>query len=214
MVKKLKKKESGQALIEILVAVVIAGIIIGGVAMTIGSSLSTGKKARYVTAATNIAQENIEAVKLLGASSWIDLYCPPVGTCPGSKTSSNHYKMVFADSAWQMELGEATSTVENVLYTYYFYIDNVYRNDNGDIVESGGDEDPSTQKITIIVSWSGAEDFSISEYLMRTTSAYLKDFNWLDGSTDDEPYTSSSGNYSTTSGDVIIDSNRAIELDI
>lgn len=207
-------QEGGQVLVEILVAIVVAGIIIGGVVTIIGTSITTGKKNKQLTTATNISQETIEAVKLIGESSWIDLYCPPLGSCPGGKTSSNHYKMTFANNSWTMSLGEATTTIENIEYTYYFYIDDVYRNDSGDIVTSGGDEDPSTQKITVAVSWQGGTDFSISEYVMRTTSAYFKDFNWSDGSLNDGPYTSSSGNYSTTSGDIIIDSDRSIKLSI
>jgi len=205
--------QKGQALAEVLIAVVIAGIVIGGIVSTIGTSLITSKKTKQVTAATGLAQEDIEAVKAIASSNWLTIYCPPAGSCPGNKGSSNHYKIVLSDGSWQIQSGEATSTIDELVYTHYFYLDNVNRDEGGDIVESGGTEDPSTQKVTTMITWSGETNFTMSEYLTRATSAYFHDFNWSSGNLGDGPYTYSSGIYSTTSGDVIIE-NSAIKLNL
>jgi len=212
-IKPYNKRQLGQVLAEILVAVVIAGIVIGGIAGTIGTSLITSKKVKQITAATGLAQQDIEAAKAVAESSWLSIYCPPSGTCPGNKGQSNHYKAVLSGGAWQVQSGEATSTIDNLIYTHYFYIENVNRDEGGDIVVSGGTEDPSTQKITVMVTWSGETNFTMAEYLMRTTSSYFRDFNWSSGNLGEGPYTSSQGKYSTTSGDVMID-NSAIKLNI
>lgn len=212
---KLMFRQKGQVLIEILVAIVVAGVIIGGVASTIGTSLVASKKNKQITSATGIAQQDIEAIKSLAESNWNLIYCPPAGSCPGNKTSANHYQPAYSSGTWQMQSGEATTTLDSVIYTHYFYLDNVYRNDNGDIVTSGGDEDPSTQKITAVVTWSNSPDFSLSEYMMRHTSSSFRDLNWTSGNFGIGPYTVGSGNYSTTSGDVLINSStKVIKLNI
>jgi len=206
------KAQLGQVLAEILIAIVIAGIVIGGIAGTIGTSVITSKKTRQITAATGLAQQDIEAAKAVAESSWLSIYCPPSGTCPGNKGPSNHYKAVLSGGSWQIQSGEATSTIDALTYTHYFYIENVNRDEGGDI-KTDGTEDPSTQKITVMVTWSGETNFTMAEYLMRTTSSYFRDFNWSSGNLGEGPYTSSQGKYSTTSGDVMID-NSAIKLNI
>jgi len=201
--------QKGQALAEVLIAVVIAGIMIGGIVSTIGTSLITGKKTRQVTAATGLAQEDTEAIKTIASSNWLTVYCPPAGSCPGNKGSSNHYKIVLSDGTWQVQSGVATSTVDGVVYTHYFYLDNVNRDEGGDIAESGT-EDPSTQKAAVVVTWSGETNFTISEYIMRVTSASFRDFNWSFNNFGEGPYTYSQGTYSTSSNIAI--SSSSIEL--
>jgi len=191
--------QKGQVLAEVLIAVVIAGIVIGGIVSTIGTSLITSKKTKQITAATGLVQEDTEAIKSIASSNWLTVYCPPAGSCPGNKGSSNHYKIVLSDGTWQVQSGEATSTVDGLDYTHYFYLDNVNRGEDGGIVESGGTEDPSTQKATIMVTWAGETNFTMSEYLTRATSAYFHDFNWSFDKFGEGPYTHSQGTYSTSS---------------
>lgn len=198
-------KEKGQVLAEILVAIVVAGIIIGGIAGTIGTSFFAGRKTRQITAASGLAQQTMEAIKTVAESNWFLLYCPPNGNCPGNKGSSYHYKVVTVSSGWEFQGGEATTTIDQIVYTSYFYIENVNRNESGDIVSSGGFDDPSTQKVTVVVSWEGS-NISLVEYLMRTTSASFSDFNWLPEKINDGPYSISQGYYSTTTGDVRVES--------
>jgi len=200
------KNQKGQMLVEILVAVVIAGIVIGGVAGIIGVSLVTSKKTKQVTVANGLAQQDMEAIKTLAQSSWINLYCPPSGTCPGDKGVTSTYSVILSDNSWEFQSGVATTTVDGLDFGHYFYIENVERDEGGDIVDSGGDEDPSTQKVTVYITWSGGgSEFSVSEYIMRFGSAYFVDRGWLEGNLNDGPYTRSMGTYSTSSGDINIE---------
>lgn len=198
------KTQKGQMLIEILVAVVIAGIVIGGVATIIGTSLVTGKKTKQVTVANGLAQQEMEAIKTLAQSSWINLYCPPSGTCPGNKDVTSTYNVILSGGSWVFQSGVATTTVDGLDFGHYFYVENVNRDSGGDIVTSGGDEDPSTQKVTVYIVWSGGSEFSVSEYIMRTGSAFFIDRGWTSGNLNDGPYTRSAGTYSTSSGDIYI----------
>jgi type II secretory pathway pseudopilin PulG len=208
--------QKGQVLAEVLIAVVIAGIVIGGIASTIGTSLITSKRTKQITAATALAQEDTEAIKSIASSNWLTVYCPPADSGCGNKGSGYPYSIVLpeSDRTWHVQSGEATSTPDagGVVYTHYFYLDNVNRGGDGGIVGSGGTEDPSTQKATVVVTWSGESEtnpFTMSEYLMRVTSASFRDFNWsfID---DQGTYTYSQGAYSTSSNIAIPSS--SIEL--
>lgn len=205
-------KEKGQVLAEILVAIVVAGIIIGGIAGTIGTSFFAGRKTRQITAASGLAQQTMEAIKTVAESNWFLLYCPPNGNCPANKGSAYHYKVVATSGGWEFQIGEATTTIDQVVYTSYFYVENVNRNEGGDIVSNGGLEDPSTQKVSVVVSWEGAS-ISLGEYIMRLTSASFSDFNWSGEKINDGPYAISQGYYSTTTGDVIVE-NGLIKLQL
>ena len=201
------KNQKGQMLVEILVAIVIAGVVIGGVAGVIGTSLISSKKTKQVTVATGLAQQYLDAIKTVAQSSWIDLYCPPSGTCPGDKGTTSTYSVLFADNSWSFASSSLLESIDGLNFTHYFYVENVYRDEGGDIVTSGGEEDPSTQKVTVYITWSGGgSEFSLSEYLIRSGSAYFIDRGWTEGNLNDGPYTKSAGTYSTSSGDINIES--------
>lgn len=208
--------QSGQILAEILIAVVMAGIVIGGVASTIGTSLVASKKAKEIATATALVQQDLEALRTIGESNWSNIYCPPSGSCPGSKGASVDYQIVLSGGSWQIQSGVATTSIDGLIYTHYFYIENISRDSEGVIiVYNDQNEDPSAQKITAVVSWpNGSTDFTMSEYLMRTTSAYFKDYNWTSGNINSGPYTSSSGTYAATSDPIIIIENGMIKVQI
>lgn len=204
-------REGGQMLAEILVAMLIAGIIIGGISATVGSSVMTGDKVRQMTSAVTLIQETIEGVKVITESNWINLYCLPAGSCPAQKGSSNHYFLNYASGTWQIQRGENNKTMEETNYYYYFTIENVNRDSSGNITTTGGTEDPSTQKITATVYWDPNNSISMVEYLMRTTSNYFSDYNWNIDRVSSNVFTNSQGYYSATSGAIFIQ-NGAISL--
>jgi len=208
--------QGGQVLAEILIAVIMAGIVIGGVASTIGTSLIASKRSKQIATATALAQQDLEALRTIAESSWLSIYCPPAGSCPGSKGASTNYQIVLSEGAWQIQSGVATTRIDDLVYSHYFYIENVSRNAEGNIIDySGQNEDPSAQKITATVSWpGGTDDFKMSEYLMRTTSAYFKDYGWVSDNIGAGPYTSSGGTYAATSDPVIIIENGMIKVNI
>lgn len=208
--------QRGQILAEILIAVVMAGVVIGGVASTIGTSLIASKKSKQVATATALAQQDLEALRTIAESSWLTVYCPPAGACPGGKGASVNYQVMLSDGSWQIQSGVATTSIDDLVFTHYFYIENVSRDAEGNIIAyTGSNEDPSVQKITAVISWpNGSDDFTMSEYLMRTSSAYFKDYGWVSDNIGAGPYTASSGTYAATSDPVIIIENGMIKVGI
>ncbi len=74
----------------------------------------------------------------------------------------------------------------SVVFTRYFNVTNVNRDTNGNIVSSGGNEDPSTQKITVTVQWPGTGtnvgQIQLVDYLTRWQNQVFQQTDWLGGS--------------------------------
>lgn len=70
-------------------------------------------------------------------------------------------------------------------FSRYFYVENVNRDVNDNIVLEGGYEDPSTQKITAVLEWLGDKKniskFTLSEYLTRWNNQVLIQNDWSGG---------------------------------
>ncbi len=96
------------------------------------------QQARLQAAA--LLQETIEAVRIVRERSWVDFAVDGVF----------HPVIDDANGTWILAAGS-----ENVgSFTRQLTIEPVQRNQLGEIVDSGGTEDPSSKKITIEVSWS------------------------------------------------------------
>lgn len=70
------------------------------------------------------------------------------------------------------------------IYSRSFSAENVNRNSTtGEIVSSGGSQDPSTQKITGTITWPAGSTFTTVEYLTRTRNEIERITDWSDSST-------------------------------
>lgn len=197
------KKNKGQSLIEVLVAVTVAFIMISGASALIGVSLHGTKVNKFVQEGNYLAEDMLNKINSYVDKKW---YCPP--TCSGNygiynlnKGSSNHYYLSTTTPISSWVSGNENLTLNNLSYVRYFYVENVSRDASGNIESSynPANDDPSTQKITIIVSWSGTPtsgQTSMSKYVIRKSSAVFNQTDWTGGPTDpnDFSYTSSSSN--------------------
>ena len=200
-------EKKGQSLAEILIAVAVGAIIIGSAAVGISLLLRSNLESRSSQTATFLARELIDKTRSVAEGSWHDIYNLQKG-------SPNFYRFTASGTMLAVTTSSESSTIENITYTRYFITENVYRV-GGDIVESGGAEDPSTQKITAVVEWpSGGQirKITVSEYLTRWRNKILPQTDWSGGSEETgiltEPnnkFASSSNiNYTSSSGSIII----------
>lgn len=94
---------------------------------------------------------------------------------------------------------EITNLYEASLYTRYFYVDNVSRDVSGNIVPSGGENDPSTQKITVEVEWEGGRNMSLVGYSTRNDPRNYMQTDWTGGDGIEGPTTSATSTYFNSS---------------
>jgi len=89
----------------------------------------------------------------------------------------------------------------STVFIRYLNIENVNRDSGGDIVASGGDDDPSTQKITTYVEWTGVGSavgqIKIVDYITRWSNRVFNQTDWSGGSGEEGPLTNPGSKYSS-----------------
>ncbi|MDP2703995.1 MAG: LamG-like jellyroll fold domain-containing protein [bacterium] len=77
---------------------------------------------------------------------------------------------------------ETQDLYQSGAYTRYFYVEDVLRDLQGDIVVSGGIRDPGTEKVTAVVSWvpqgTSVTTLQVSDYLTRWRNEVFHQSDW------------------------------------
>ena len=186
-------------LLEIIIVIAVLAVIITIGSQTIFVSLRSNKTAGERDSALKLAEETFEAVRMVVAENWLDLYKPPDGTGDPvtGKGSSSHYYPGQSDGKWVLQSGDDSVKVGDITYTRYFSIDNVSRDSNKDIeaVYNSSNDDPSTQKISVTISSSNISDVTATEYVFRWRNKVCQKTDWSGGKTypTDNAETCSSG---------------------
>ncbi|MDP1688801.1 MAG: prepilin-type N-terminal cleavage/methylation domain-containing protein [bacterium] len=165
----------GQSLIEIVVAIALAGVLLGGAVAMIVAFTRSNKKVQEVQTAIDLGNQLTDSVRVLANSDWNAFY-------QLNKTPSNHYTASTSPpSSLKQELwasstltGGETIPIRGITYARWFYVENVYRLDSNDSIVPAGTPlstlDSSTQFIVIQVQWNNDPNsiMNFSQYLTRT----------------------------------------------
>ncbi len=77
---------------------------------------------------------------------------------------------------------EVQDLYQSGAYARYFYVEDVLRDLQGDIVLSGGTRDPGTEKVTAVVSWvpqgTSVATLQVSDYLTRWRNEVFRQSDW------------------------------------
>ena len=208
-----------------MIAIGIGAILIGAATATIIPVLRSNLETRTVQIAGSLSQEYLDNLRSLAESNWYQVYNPPV-----AKGSSSQFYLNASSTTFVLASGSTSTIAEGRTFTRYFYIENVNRDLCGasDITanattscasgpgSSGITEDPSTQKITSVVSWTagGSAGGSINkvQYLTRSQNKVFVQSDWSGGTGQEGPITAENNkfasstniNYSTTTGSIKI----------
>lgn len=177
---------NGQSLVEIIIAMAIGTILIGASVGSIVLLLKYNLNTKTVQIASSLNRQIMDDIRSISESDWLLIFNK-------NKGASNQYYL--SSSTRQIVSGVETLTVENRSFSRYFYIDNVNRV-GGNITETGGVDDPSTQKITAIVQWGGGGNIKEVQYLTRFRNTVFVQTDWSDGFNQE--------NFATTSVGTII----------
>lgn len=98
--------------------------------------------------------------------------------------------------------------------TFYrdFYVDNVYRDSGGNIVNVGGGLDPSTRKVTVEYYWGSMTPKTLFVYLTRFGNRTLWQTDWSGGAGANGPASSTGNSFSTSSGIDVSTSTGSIRI--
>lgn len=152
-----RKFTKGISIVEILIAIAVIVIGLAGLLGVATFSLKISTLIKETTRANNLAQEAMEAVRNFREGT--DWNTNGLGTLTAGLA---YYPQKSTDipAKWQMISGE--ETIDG--FTRKVIFNNVQRDGNDNIVESGGTNDPDTKKLTVTVSWK-EEKIEIVTYL-------------------------------------------------
>lgn len=129
--------QRGQLLIELLLAMGIAAILLPALIGSLVTSRQGEAQYKLRTQGTVLFRETVEAARSVRARDWTTF-----------AVNGTHHP-VASGGVWGFESGPETVRE----FTRQITIDDVYRNSEGAIVESGGVFDPSTKEVEVSVSW-------------------------------------------------------------
>ncbi len=175
--------KGGAFLLELLIVVALLGIILGVGTQAVYVSLQSGKIAGERDVAVGLASESLEAVRGISEENWQGIY--------NLAKSPQQYQTVKSGNKWATSTASETIVLNNATYTRFFIVENTCRSDtvvNGgrEITGSapcagGTSDDPSTQRVTVTVSWAGADPVIISDYFFRLRNRTCVQTNWSGG---------------------------------
>ncbi|MFC1757007.1 hypothetical protein ACFLZC_02545 [Patescibacteria group bacterium] len=147
----------GFTILEVVLGVSIIAISMFSLMTVLNMSFQLMEESTRGIQASFLLEEGLESIRTLRDTSWDDNIT--------TLSSDNAYYLVFSGGIW-------SSTSSNVfiddIFDRSFVVNDVYRDSNDDIVNSGGSLDESTKKFTVSVSWStknGTTTKSISAFL-------------------------------------------------
>lgn len=183
--------ESGQSLIEVLVAVAIGALLIIAAASIIAPALRINTQTYRVQTGVGLAKELLENVRVWSEGDWHNISTLATG-------SANHFYLNTGSSPSASSSGDESLTVSTATYKRYFYLDDVKRDTSDLIVTTGGSADPSTKKITVDYSWPQSTTFTISQYLTRNRDNIFWQTDWSGGPGQEGPATTTNSKFSTS----------------
>lgn len=210
---KIVLNNNGQILIEIILATLIGTMIIGAAASLIVASQKSSQISEQKNTAVLLAQEAVESLKSIVENNWHWIFLPPdgAGDKDASKGDGNNYclKIDGVNNTWTLASNptDCDIDVNGIIYTRTINIYNVSREDNDDenIINPGGVEDSSTQKVRIKVSYPSGEDIIVEKYLTRWRNEIFIQSDWSGGGgqddfTDSLKYYTDDGNIDNSGG--------------
>ncbi len=182
----------GSMLLELLVVIGILAVILTIAAQSVSVSLRSGKVSGERDVAAGLAGEMLEAVRGASEENWQNIYAR-------TKVAQNYYAAT-GTNGWVIATGTEQIALNTAVYTRSFIVANVSRDPNSRLIEStyvGGHDDPSTQLITVSVSWPGGVTFSTSEYFFRWKNKACDQSTWTTGGSGTATSTCQNTSYDT-----------------
>lgn len=180
----------GSLLIEVLLAISVLAVILSLGAESSYVSLVGTKAAAEKDVASGLLTEQLSAVRSISDEKWQNIFSITKGS------ANTHFATTTAGKWGVGATASETVTINGVAYTRYFFVQDVCRgaaspraitgitDSSGTgttCTTSGGGYDPSTEKVTITITWGGGNTLSMNEYLIRWRNKVCDHTDWSGG---------------------------------
>ncbi len=212
------RKQRGQSLIEVFVAIGVGVLMLGGITSAFSIILRTNDFAEKSRNAAVLNDGLSELVRSFADGNWPGLY----GLSHGSLV---RYHLINSEGTIAAQSGKETVAYGVFDYSRSFYVDNVSRDGSGNIeaAYNSANDDPSTQKITVETDYelSGLLRTISSEfYVTRMRNFIFNQTDWSGGDSQEGPITSANDrftskvnvDYSTTPGSIVPVTNDQVNI--
>lgn len=172
---------SGQSLLEILIGLGISVMMISAATGSLFLVLRSSSTNQQTQVANSLANALLDNLTSFSESNWSGVYNL-------SKGEANVYYLATSTGQFSIQSGQEPVTISDVVFSRYFYVENVSRDPSSRNIEetySSANEDPSTQKVTIKISWNlpaSSGSFEIISYITRKNLYFARQTDWLGGS--------------------------------
>ncbi|MEK7612472.1 MAG: hypothetical protein AAB407_03965 [Patescibacteria group bacterium] len=212
---RLLNSRKGQSLIEILIGITVGIIIIGSAVLVLTVTLRISQQNKYLQSATFLGQELLEGLTIYAQTKWYCVSAPCEGTGLNQglynlTEDEDYYLRKTAPTApfiWRSGTESVTGS-DGIVYTRFFQKQNVSRDpqDNIETTFNSLNEDPSTQRVIVTVSWPDGGQVQFSKYLTRHNNVVMRQTDWSGGN-------GVSVSYSATSSISVYDMAESDEID-
>ena len=171
----IKQKFKAQSLIEILVAISVGIILIGGSVLLTSVALRTYQTIRQKITVNSLLRQQSEVLIFLAQDNWHNLY---------DLTRNSDYYATSTNNVWSINSGQETGILNNIPYRRYFKVYDVNRDDNGNISPSGT-LDSNTLKLIAFIEYGNnyVSSSSLVFYLTRSANnQVMHQTDWSGGS--------------------------------
>lgn len=170
---KICSSQRGSLLLELLIAIALLAVILGIGSQAVWVSLQSGKVSGERDVAVGLASEALEATRSVAEEKWQNIY-----DLTGKGSTHYYATSTQPTKKWSLAAGDEVIALNNASYTRYVIIENVSRDAGTRMIDTGTNYDPSTQKVTVTVSWPNADSVVISEYFLRWKNRACQQTSW------------------------------------
>jgi len=175
---KLNRCRTGQSLVELLIGMGLAVVVMITAMALLQFLLGMSAQDPVAQTGTLLTHEVMRAVTAVAEGSW-----PTIASASGL----GNYHVATSMSGFVLVSGFATTTINAVPYTIAITVAPVQRTVTNEIDRTGtGTDDPSTKKVTAIISWThGGHLYSnrLESYVARTRNEVVWQTDWVGGPT-------------------------------
>lgn len=201
-----RPRTRGALLLELLIAISVLAIILSVGTQAVFVSMQSGKTSAESDVAIALANEALEAARVITEEKWQNVYNLTKG--------SQYHPVSSSGNKWTLSASSEAIQLNTANYTRYITIQNVCRDTtlgsrnitgltdtDGTLTTcttSTGVFDPSTQKVTATVSWQGSgSPVVVNDYFLRWRNKICSQTGWISGDSGTTVKTCPDTNYDT-----------------